>query len=221
MKIELSRYTHILWDWNGTLLNDNWLCVEVMNTMLSSRDLPLLTLDHYRDIFDFPVKDYYLKLGFDFQRESFEIVGMDFMIRYNQRQMECGLHKDAVSSLKCIAENGFRQNILSAREQNELRQETIDLGVAAFFDHVDGLDDHYARGKTDVGLRLLKEIDVEKRRILFVGDTCHDAEVAKELGIDCVLIPNGHHSEARLRESGFPIVRSLNELSASLCHQVR
>ncbi|MGA2823447.1 MAG: HAD hydrolase-like protein [Bacteroidales bacterium] len=219
--MESSKYTHIIWDWNGTLLDDNWLCVEVMNTLLSQRNLPLLTLERYRDIFDFPVKDYYEKLGFDFAKESFEVVGMDFMIGYNQRQKECRLHEDVENSLKCLAGKGFRQNILSAREQNELRQETIDLGVAGFFDNVDGLDDHYAHGKTGVGIRLLKELNVAKGKILFIGDTSHDADVAKELGIDCILIPNGHHSEERLISTGFPIVKSLNELSACLCNPVR
>jgi phosphoglycolate phosphatase len=218
VKTDTSKYTHIIWDWNGTLLNDNWLCVEVMNTMLAERSLPLLTLDRYRDIFDFPVKDYYLKLGFDFQKESFEIVGMDFMNRYNRWQKECRLHEDAINSLKCIAKNGYRQSILSAREQQELRQETIDLGVSTFFDHVNGLDDHYAQGKTDVGINLLRKLNIDKGKALFIGDTRHDAEVAKELAIDCILIPNGHHSEPRLIETGFPIVRSLNELSALLCN---
>jgi phosphoglycolate phosphatase len=221
MKMESSKYTHIIWDWNGTLLNDNWLCVEVMNTLLVSRHLPLLTLERYRDIFDFPVKAYYEKLGFNFKKESFEIVGMDFMVKYNQRQKECRLHDDAVISLKRIAASGYRQAILSAREQNELRQETIDLGVAGYFDIVDGLEDHYAHGKTDVGSRLLSELDVEKRKILFIGDTCHDAEVAKELEIDCILIPNGHQSKARLRGSGAPIVKSLDKLSGYLCDPIR
>jgi len=219
--MESSKYSHIIWDWNGTLLDDNWLCVEVMNTLLSSRNLPLLTLELYREIFDFPVKDYYEKLGFDFDKESFGIVGMEFMNRYNERQKECRLHEDAVTSLECIAKKGFRQNIMSAREQNELRQETLDLGVIGYFDNVDGLDDHYAHGKTDVGIRLLKEINVEKGKILFIGDTCHDAEVAKELGIDCILIPNGHHSEERLLGTGFPIVKSLNDLSVRLCTPIR
>jgi len=221
VKIEPSKYTHIIWDWNGTLLNDNWLCVEVMNTMLASRHLPLLTLDHYRDIFDFPVKDYYLVLGFDFSKESFEIVGMDFMNRYNLRQEECSLHEDAEITLKCLAQKGFRQSILSAREQSELRQETIDLEVSSYFDHIDGLEDHYAHGKTDVGIRLLKELNVEKEKILFIGDTRHDAQVAKDLEINCVLIPNGHHSEARLQATGFPIVQSLIELRKILCTPAR
>ena len=215
--MEPSKYTHIIWDWNGTLLNDAWLCVEVMNSMLKLRNLPLLTLERYRDIFDFPVIDYYKKLGFDFEKEPFEVVGMDFMIRYNERQGECKLHDEATQILECIGLKGFRQSILSAREQKELRQETIDLVVAGFFEKINGLDDHYAHGKTDVGIRLLQELGIEKARILFIGDTLHDAEVAKELGIDCILIPNGHHSEKRLLGCEFPMISSLNELSARLC----
>ena len=65
---------HVIWDWNGTLLDDAWLCVDVMNGMLSKRGLPLITLEIYRNIFDFPVRDYYLKLGYDFDNESFEMV---------------------------------------------------------------------------------------------------------------------------------------------------
>jgi phosphoglycolate phosphatase len=221
MKMESAKYTHIIWDWNGTLLDDNWLCVEVMNTLLTSRNLPLLTLQRYREIFDFPVKAYYEKLGFDFTKESFEIVGMDFMTGYNQRQKECLLHEDAVNCLKCLSDSGYRQSILSAREQTELRQETINLKVSGYFDKVDGLDDHYAHGKTDVGIRLLKELNVEKRKILFIGDTCHDAEVAKELEIDCILVPNGHHSKERLRKTGWPIVKSLYKLSGYLCNPDR
>ena len=221
MKMESSKYTHIIWDWNGTLLDDNWLCVEVMNTLLSSRNLPLLTLERYRDIFDFPVKAYYEKLGFDFTKESFEKVGMDFMVRYNERQKECWLQEDAVNCLKCIADSGYKQSILSAREQNELRQETLDRKVSGYFEYVDGLDDHYAHGKTDVGIRLLSELNVEKRKVLFIGDTVHDAEVAKELEINCILIPNGHHSKERLRRCGFPLVKSLDKLSGYLCNPSR
>lgn len=218
MKMESSKYSHIIWDWNGTLLDDAWLCVEVMNILLTERKLPLLTLDRYRDIFDFPVRSYYEKLGFDFSKESFEVVGMDFMIGYNLRQKECWLQEDAANCLKCLEKSGYRQSILSAREQNELRQETIDHRISGYFDYIDGLDDHYAHGKSDVGIRLLNELGVEKRKILFIGDTCHDAEVANELGIDCILIPNGHHSIERLRGTCWPIVKNLDKLSGYLCN---
>ena len=208
----LHKYSHIIWDWNGTLLNDAWLCVDVMNTMLSQRGLPLISLEIYREIFDFPVRDYYLKLGYNFDTESFEKVGMEFMILYNHRQKECSLHPEVLFVLDKISALGLSQSILSAREQNELRQETIDLHVARFFKKVYGLDDHYAHGKTDVGIKLLKDLKVPKEKVIFIGDTRHDPEVADELGIDCILIPEGHHSSLRLKNCNKPIIQTLNEL---------
>jgi phosphoglycolate phosphatase len=210
--MQFNNYTHIIWDWNGTLLDDAWLCVDVMNGMLRERSLPEISLERYREIFDFPVRDYYGKLGFDFALESFEKVGMDFMILYNQRQDECSLHPEVVPVLEAFSAKGKLQSILSAREQNELRRETIQSGVSHFFQKVYGLDDHYAHGKTDVGIRLLSDLTTPKGQILFIGDTGHDAEVADELGIDCILIPNGHHSYSRLKNLNKPILHSLNNL---------
>ncbi len=207
-----KKCNHIIWDWNGTLLNDAWLCVEVMNGMLKERNLPLITLDIYRKIFDFPVRDYYLKLGFDFEKEPFEIVGMDFMLLYNRRQKECSLHPEAARILKEVRKRGYRQSILSAREENELRQEVKDLKVDQFFSAVFGLEDHYAYGKIDVGIRLLEKLSIPKDQLLFIGDTLHDAEVAEELGIDCILIPNGHQSKERIIHCGYPLVHRLRDL---------
>jgi phosphoglycolate phosphatase len=212
MMIELKNYTHIIWDWNGTLLDDAWLCVEVMNEMLCKRGMPLKTLEEYKELFDFPVKDYYIKLGYDFEKEPFDEVGIEFITRYNNRQGETKLHPEAKIALKQLASFGFSQNILSAREQIELISETKSLGVSKYFKLIRGLDDHYAHGKTDAGKLLVSEIGVPKDKMLFIGDTRHDAEVAVEIGIDCVLVSNGHQSERRLQELGLPILHSLNDL---------
>jgi len=212
MTIDLKKYTHILWDWNGTLLDDAWLCVDVMNGMLKERGLPLKTVEEYRELFDFPVKDYYVKLGYDFDREPFDEVGMEFIVRYNQRQGEARLQPEVHAVLKSFAERGFSQSILSAREQNELVDETIDRGVFSYFDHIRGLDDHYAHGKTDVGISLVHDLAIPRDRIIFIGDTLHDAEVAEEIGVDCILIPNGHHSTKRLQYAEQPLIHALIDL---------
>ena len=130
----------------------------------------------------------------------------------NLRQKECKLFNEAHSILEALSEIGFRQHILSAREENELKTEIVSLGISGFFSNVTGLNDHFAHGKSDVGRGLLSAIQVSKENILFVGDTQHDSEVASLLGIDCVLIPNGHHSEERVLGCGVPVVSSLPEL---------
>lgn len=216
--MDSKKYTHIIWDWNGTLLNDAWLCVDVMNGMLRERDLPLKTVEQYVEMFDFPVKDYYEKLGYDFSSEPFEEVGMEFIVLYNQRQHEAGLHDGVVDILSWFRDHGYRQFILSAREQTELIDETHELGVFPFFDRINGLDDHYAHGKTEAGLRLIGEMAVPREKILFIGDTRHDAEVSFGMGVDCVLIPHGHHSRERLEKLGVPIVESFEELKKRMSH---
>ena len=213
---KLSDYKHIIWDWNGTLLDDAWLCVDVMNGMLKKRGLPTVSLEFYRSVFTFPVRDYYEKLGYDFEKEAFEKVGMEFMDLYNQRQKECNLHPEVPEVLEAFKRHRFTQSILSAREQNELRAETLEHGVMQYFDRIYGLDDHYAHGKTDVGLKLITDLGLPLSSLLFIGDTRHDAEVACEIGIDCLLVPNGHHSEERLSACSFPLIGNLNQLIAML-----
>ena len=66
------KYKHVIWDWNGTLVDDTWLFVDIMNGVLKDRNLQGITLDDYRNVFDFPVQDYYTKLGFNFSEEAFE-----------------------------------------------------------------------------------------------------------------------------------------------------
>ena len=56
---------HIVWDWNGTLLDDRWLTIAVMNRLLARRNMDELTEDRYLQFFTFPVIDYYRRLGFD------------------------------------------------------------------------------------------------------------------------------------------------------------
>ncbi len=214
--IDLKKYSCIIWDWNGTLLDDAWLCVDVMNGMLKERYLPLKTIEEYMELFDFPVKDYYAKLGYDFDTEPFNKVGMEFINRYNVRQGETRLHPGAVSVLETFKARGFDQSILSAREQKELLTETTALGVHGFFNRIYGLDDHYAHGKTEVGFKLVHDLGIPEEKMLYLGDTRHDAEVAVEIGIDCILIANGHHSQDRLQQLGVPLIASLTELNKLL-----
>ncbi|MEI7895601.1 MAG: HAD family hydrolase [bacterium] len=216
MTIELKNYTHIIWDWNGTLLDDAWLCVDVMNGMLKERGMPIKTVEEYRELFDFPVRDYYVKLGYDFDKEPFDEVGTEFIVRYNKRHNETCLHPEVMGVLQLIAAHGFSQNILSAREQNELLSETKTLGVYGYFERIQGLDDHYAHGKIDVGLKLVQEIGADRNQMLFIGDTRHDAEVAAAIGMDCILVSNGHHSEWRLAQLGVPVIHSLKDLTRLL-----
>lgn len=79
----MQKYTHIIWDWNGTLLDDVARCMAVINAMLEKRGLPALaSVDAYRSVFGFPVRDYYRRVGFDFGKEAFETLAAEYIELY-------------------------------------------------------------------------------------------------------------------------------------------
>ena len=87
-----NRERYLIWDWNGTLLDDVETCVDVMNGMLERRGLaPLKSVECYRGIFTFPVREYYKKAGLDPARESFEKLALEYISEYNRRALSCGL----------------------------------------------------------------------------------------------------------------------------------
>ncbi len=207
-----DRTTGIIWDWNGTLLNDVQLCVETINDMLEKRFLPQLSLDTYKDAFSFPVKNYYRKIGFDFDDEPFEIPALEFIERYNQQVSGCSLHVETFRVLNYFRLAGIRQFVLSAMKQDVLEDCLRHYQIDHFFERVSGLDNHFAASKAENGHRLLERSNLMAAELVLIGDTIHDFEVATELGCSCVLIANGHQSREVLQASGALVIDSLGQL---------
>ena len=171
-----------------------------------------MSLQKYKQEFDFPVKDYYERAGFDFEKESFEIVGTQFIKEYNIRQKNAPLQKGAMSLLNEIKENGIKQSVLSAREEQSLISELKNFNIFNYFEEVVGLNNHYAESKVERGKQLLSKIQVPKNEIIMIGDTKHDAEVAKEVGINCILVSHGHHTREKLQTCGVEIFDNFEEV---------
>ena len=209
-----STQTTIIWDWNGTLLDDVSICLESINAMLEERRLRVLTREMYRDVFTFPVKDYYRQLGFDFEKEDWEIVAMDFMDRYFSKLTRSKLFPDALPALDFFHQRGYRQVILSAMEQQALNASVMERGIGQYFQRIVGIDNHYAAGKSVNGHAIIMEYSLAADKTWFIGDTLHDADIARELGCRCLLIAKGHQDKKRLKQAGVTVLNSLTELNA-------
>lgn len=199
-------YDTIIWDWNGTLLDDLELSIKAVNVLLNERDLPLLTLDRYRDIFGFPVINYYEKAGFDFSKEPFEIPARQYVKLYASGESELKLFPDVVDTLSFFKDNNYRQIVLSAMKEDNLRKMISNAGISHFFDGIFGIKDNYAREKVSIGKQVVENLNLNPEKCLMIGDTLHDAEVAEQCGFDCILFSGGHVAKQRLETTGFKII---------------
>lgn len=208
-----TYYKHIIWDWNGTLLNDTWLCVEVLNGLLARRGREPITEDDYRQNFGFPVIHFYDYLGFDTDEDSFNKVSHEFINDYEARWFkECELHPETSEVLTDLTQLGVSHSVLSAAKQEALNAGITHFGIRKHFEGLMGTDNIYAEGKVAQGHRWIKHLNWNPEEVVLVGDTLHDFEVAEAIGTHCILMGHGHHTSERLAETGAPVVHSLREL---------
>ena len=206
------QHSIIFWDWNGTLLNDVDICVDTMNTMLEKRNMPQINVEQYKSIFDFPVKNYYKALGFDFDIDPFEDLSDEFISGYNNRVDSVELHNHALKTINKFKNLNKKQVIVSAMEQNMLEKLLLKHDIHALFDDIIGLNNIYANGKNHIAQKYINDNKIDPSEILFIGDTLHDSEVASNILCHAILVSNGHHSYSRLVSTGKKVLNDLSEL---------
>lgn len=213
--MRIREYDRVLWDFNGTLLDDVALAVASNNILLARRGLPPIpSEDAYRELFCFPVADYYRVLGLESEGEAFNRIAHEWMKEYRAGENDAPLRDGALAALDFIRAAGIPQGILSATEETQLEEQVTALGIRPYFDRLFGREDIYATDKSGIAARYRAEHPTE--RVLMIGDTVHDVETARAGGFSCVLVAGGHQSPARLRGAGVGIFPDYPTLIAYL-----
>ena len=167
----------------------------------------------YREVFGFPITEYYRKIGIDFQKESFEELVVKFISHYNSQVIYCDLHQDVSNVLIDFESNNIQQYILTATHKENVLELLSHFSIQDLFKEVEGLDNHRAESKVERGIKLIENNHFDCKETVMVGDTIHDYDVACEIGVDCILIANGHQSKRRLEEKANGQIPVLNEIS--------
>jgi len=203
---------HVIWDWNGTLLDDVDACVDTINSLLSERAMGTIDREHYLKHFGFPVRNFYTALGFDLQSEDFGTVSTTFIDRYHTRVRTSVTHDETHDTLTRIGQRGIRQHVVSAMEETMLHRMLNEHAIFPHLEHVRGLDHIHATSKIQLGTELLATLDCDPTHVLFVGDTLHDHETASAMGCHCVLFGRGHQHPTRLANAGVEIIHQLRDI---------
>ena len=190
---------YILWDWNGTLLDDTAASIGALNALLRRRGLPTVGRAWYRAHFAFPVRNFYAACGVDLAREDWDALAREYHEDY--AALPKRLNAEARAALTCVRSSGGGQSIISALRQDLLDAAVDACGLGGFFDFVYGVNSLDGESKLARARALLHRLPARATAggVVLIGDALHDREVAAALGIGCVLCAQGGHSAARLR----------------------
>lgn len=206
------KYSHIIWDWNGTIVDDAALCVEIVNELLQKHELQQVTLNYYTNNFRFPVREYYKLIGLPTTSDSFRFISNYFITQYRERFYKCELQKGVFEAIKQFSNLGISQSVLSAASQDDLSKFVSYFSLESYFKLISGVDHILANGKSSIASKHFDFLGIPNDDILLVGDTCHDHEIADSLGVSSVLLSSGHNSKELLSEVTSSILNSVFQL---------
>lgn len=202
--------THIVWDWNGTLLDDLGLVVTATNASLASLGGGPTTADEHRREFRRPVIDYYAQtLGRQLTQDDFGALDKVFHATYALGLPDCALAVDAITALSSWHGS---QSLLSMWFHTELVPTVERYGLTRYFRRVDGLRAAIGGGyKAPHLVAHLEALGLTGPECLLIGDSVDDAEAAASVGARCVLYAGGFTDVDRLNAVGVPVAKSLTE----------
>ena len=205
----------LIWDYNGTILDDTAMTFGIELEMLAKRHMKNdYTLDEYRNMFCFPVIDYYYKLGYTFENETYEEISVEFNDMYDERFDTCPLTEGFTEMILKAKELGYKNVILSACRHDKLLAQTKRLGIDIYFDEMLGIDNLLAGSKTEMAKKWMRDTGTDPADCVFVGDTTHDYETAAAMGVKrIILTATGHQSFDVLKKTGAEVVNSLKEIT--------
>ena len=202
----------LIWDFNGTILNDGHLLVAVNNEMNRKRGLPEITYDYYREHFSHPPKPFYEKQGYNFDNEDYGEISRIFLERYEELQQEAELMPHVIEILTWAKEQGIPQIILSAHKQDMLERHLQRLGIMDFFSHVSGESSHIIGGKVERAKALAESGAFDFSHAVLIGDTDHDFHAAQAMDAACILCSAGHQTVERLKATGAVVISDLSQI---------
>lgn len=203
---------YIIFDFNGTVIDDVDICIKAENMTIEHFGLNRkpLTKDEYLHIFTFPVKSYYEAVGFDWTKNSYEEIGKYWFDIYQNSESEYKVHDGVVDILIKNHEEGNKNILLSASHLDQLKRQLKYLNIDKYFDEVLGIDNIYAGSKVDIGLNWIK--DKDPKDCLMIGDSLHDLETARAMNVDCILVAKGHQAKDVLTKEYDKVVDDIRSI---------
>ncbi len=204
---------HLVWDWNGTLLDDLSLVVEATNASLALFGAGPTTADAHRREFRRPVSAYYADvLGRPVDEAEFGRLDRVFHEVYARGLPACALTADAAGALAAWTDS---QSLLSMWFHDELVPVVDRYGLRGYFARVDGLRATIGGGPKAPHLAAhLAALGRSGPECVLIGDSVDDAAAAEAVGAACVLYTGGFTDRDRLAATGHPVAETLTDAVA-------
>jgi phosphoglycolate phosphatase len=184
----------IIWDWNGTILDDVDNNVNAVNMILRKRNLATISKEEYRKKIKIPIKLFYNDIGLETENpEIYNLITTEYWKHYNMGYKNYTRINNSIKNiLNILNKTGIKNYLLSATQHDELMKQVEIKDMGKYFKEIIGNNNSEVKNKLDKAKELIEIENIKVDNTISVGDMVSDYELAEKLGIKCILYSNGH-----------------------------
>lgn len=188
------RWNYVFWDWNGTIIDDLLYNYNIVNKLLINHHKLPISVGEYREKFCFPIKSFYSDIGFNCNDTEYALIAREYQEMYESRMDEIAISDGIINLMNFLHSTGAKQVIFSSCNRSTLNlQLQVYPELIPFVDTIICQDNNLGIGKYNLALKWEKENQFSAwNRVVIIGDTYYENEIANRLGCSCILINSGH-----------------------------
>ncbi|HUD24571.1 MAG TPA: HAD-IA family hydrolase [Burkholderiaceae bacterium] len=209
----LDRFDVVVFDWDGTLLDSTAAIVAAIRGAAADLDLPDPGQERASSV---------IGLGLS-QALSITVPGLPaeraaqyaarYRVHYLAAESRLQLFPHARELLSELKSRGRRLAIATGKTRAGLARALDGLGLAAQFDASRCADETEPKPHPKMLLELADLLQTAPQRMIMVGDTTHDLQMAAAAGAAAVAVTHGAHPPGLLRQApALAVLDSLQEL---------
>lgn len=208
----MKEYKVIIWDFNGTLIDDVNAALSSVNDMLKRRNLPEITMQQYASYVDTPIIKFYEHIFDDLYSMDFGEIALEFNAGYDKHLPQKAVMANAEEVLEYFNSKGKLQTVISATHIDKVTKRLEEFGLSGYFDKILAHNNLIAEDKTHLAVKYFAEKQIKPEEAVVIGDCVADYKMAQAIGADCILTTQGHQSRVEFAQTSAIIIDSLSEL---------
>jgi len=181
---------NIIFDWSGVVKDATLGHLRIVNKILKKFGAREITLKEMKETWVQPYMDFYKKRIPDITREEQDQAYREAIFELPEGQP----YSTIPESIKKFKEKGINMVVISSDLLEILLSEIKRFGLENVFDEIFA----DAHDKTEPALLVLRKYGFDPKETIFIGDSNHEIEVGKKLGIKTGAVTWGFGAKEKL-----------------------
>ncbi|MFT3733645.1 MAG: HAD-IA family hydrolase [Rhodocyclaceae bacterium] len=206
------KFDLIAFDWDGTLIDSTSLIATSLQEAARDLGLAVPTREEASHVIGLGLMQAFAWLWPDLEPGRHPALLERYRYHFLGRDKDVNLFPGVREMLAALRAEGYLLTVATGKARQGLIRALEQAGLTGFFDATRCADETASKPDPMMLLELIEEFDVAPERVLMVGDTTHDLQMARNAGTAAVAVSCGAHPLSELQRE--PYLAILDEVGA-------